>query len=31
MEMARMMLQEGERIDKIVRFTGLTKEQIEAL
>ena len=30
-EIARQMKSEGEPVDKIVRFTGLTKEEIEKL
>jgi hypothetical protein len=30
-EVALEMLQENEPIDKIIKFTGLTKEQIERL
>ena len=30
-ETARLMLQDGESIDKIIRYTGLTKEQVESL
>ena len=26
-----MMLDDGESIDKIVRYTGLTKEQVESI
>ena len=30
-ETAHLMLQDGESIDKIIRYTGLTKEQVESL
>ena len=30
-EIAKNMLQDGESIDKIIRYTGLTKEEIEKL
>ena len=30
-EMARLMLQDGESMERIIRYTGLTKEQIEKL
>ena len=28
---AKMMLEDGEPIDKIMRYTGLTREQVEGL
>ena len=30
-EVARNMLKDGESIDKIIRYTGLTKEEVEKL
>ena len=30
-EVARNMLKDGESIDKIIRYTGLTKEDVEKL
>ena len=30
-EVARNMLQDGESIEKIIQYTGLTKEEIEKL
>ena len=30
-EVAKNMLKEGESIDKIIRYTGLTKEEVEKL
>ena len=30
-KMAEMMLEDGESVEKVMRYTGFTKEQVESL